>query len=67
MIRKAPLWCQSSPMNMSDGEAWGDAATKFGCASTIPITVCQPGYEMPHWPTRPLWPSTFSSSHSIVS
>ena len=43
MIRKAPLWCQSSPMNMSEGEACGDAATSAGCASTIPITVCQPG------------------------
>ena len=43
MIRKAPLWCQSSPMNMSEGDAWGDEAASAGWASTMPIVVCQPG------------------------
>ena len=36
-------------------------------ALSMPITVCQPGYEMPHCPTRPLWGGTFFNNHSIVS
>lgn len=54
-------------MNMSEGEACGDAAFSAGCGFIIPITARQPGYEMPHMPTLPLWPRRLRSSHSIVS
>ena len=33
----------------------------------MPMTVCQPGYETPHIPTRPLFFGMFFSAHSIVS
>src|SRR3954454_1754959 len=52
---------------MSAGDACSKAAFRAGCGSSSAIVVSHPPYEMPSMPTRPLFPSTFWSIHSIVS
>ncbi len=47
--------------------ACGETATSAGCASIIPADTKNPGYEMPHMPTRPLLQGTCFTSQSTVS
>src|SRR5438876_491010 len=54
-------------MNMSAGDACGDAALSAGCGSSIAMTVVHPGYDTPFIPTLPLLCGTFLRSQSMVS